>query len=142
MHEDAQVFLEDAIVGQPLPELVKKPTVSMLFRFSAVTWNAHRIHYDRDYARSENHPDILVQATMHGGFLLQMLASFAGPRGRIVSFKYANRERSFPGDILTCGGTIVSKDERKIDCEIWERNQRDQICANGSAAIVLPRKPA
>ena len=28
----------------------------LLFRFSALTYNAHRIHYDRDYARAEGYP--------------------------------------------------------------------------------------
>jgi 3-methylfumaryl-CoA hydratase len=33
-----------------------------LFRFSAVTFNAHRIHYDADYAKNvEGYPDIVVQ---------------------------------------------------------------------------------
>ena len=32
-----------------------------LFRFSALTYNAHRIHYDRDYARDiEGYPGLLV----------------------------------------------------------------------------------
>ena len=34
----------------------------LLFRFSALTYNAHRIHYDRDYARAEGYPDLVVQA--------------------------------------------------------------------------------
>jgi 3-methylfumaryl-CoA hydratase len=34
------------------------PTV--LFRFSALTYNAHRIHYDRAYAVAEGYPDLVV----------------------------------------------------------------------------------
>jgi 3-methylfumaryl-CoA hydratase len=38
---------------------------SLLFRFSALTYNAHRIHYDRDYARQvEGYPGLLVQGPL------------------------------------------------------------------------------
>ncbi|WP_439381500.1 FAS1-like dehydratase domain-containing protein [Amycolatopsis lexingtonensis] len=50
------------------------PTV--LFRFSALTYNAHRIHYDRDYAREvEGYPGLVV----HGP--LQALAMAEAVRG-------------------------------------------------------------
>jgi 3-methylfumaryl-CoA hydratase len=38
---------------------------TLLFRFSALTYNAHRIHYDRDYARNvEGYPGLLVQGPL------------------------------------------------------------------------------
>ncbi|HEY5048350.1 MAG TPA: MaoC family dehydratase N-terminal domain-containing protein [Rhizomicrobium sp.] len=38
------------------------PDPAQLFRFSALTFNAHRIHYDRDYCRNvEGYPGLLVQ---------------------------------------------------------------------------------
>jgi 3-methylfumaryl-CoA hydratase len=41
-----------------------------LFRFSAITFNAHRIHYDRDYAiREESYPGLVV----HGPLLVTLL---------------------------------------------------------------------
>lgn len=37
----------------------------LLFRYSALTYNAHRIHYDRDYAtRQEGYPGLVVQAPL------------------------------------------------------------------------------
>jgi 3-methylfumaryl-CoA hydratase len=44
-----------------------KPDSILLFRFSALTFNAHRIHYDQDYARNvEGYPNVMV----HGPLLL------------------------------------------------------------------------
>ena len=40
------------------------PTEVALFRFSALTYNAHRIHYDRTYAEAEGYPDLLVHAPL------------------------------------------------------------------------------
>ena len=36
----------------------------LLFRFSAPTYNAHRIHYDREYARSEGYPGLVVHGPL------------------------------------------------------------------------------
>ncbi len=50
------------------------PTAQLLFRFSAVTFNSHRIHYDHDYAtRVERYPALVV----HGPLTAMMLAGAA-----------------------------------------------------------------
>ena len=36
----------------------------MLFRFSALMFNAHRIHYDRDYALQEGYPGLVVHGPL------------------------------------------------------------------------------
>ncbi|KIN71214.1 HTD2 family dehydratase [Sulfitobacter guttiformis] len=50
------------------------PTEVMLFRYSALTFNGHRIHYDRDYARNvEGHAGLVV----HGPLIATMLMDLA-----------------------------------------------------------------
>ena len=51
----------------------------LLFRFSALTYNAHRIHYDRDYARAEGYPGLVV----HGPLQALLMAELAGLPGRV-----------------------------------------------------------
>ncbi len=36
----------------------------VLFRFSALTYNAHRIHYDQTYAAEEGYPDLVVHGPL------------------------------------------------------------------------------
>lgn len=51
-----------------------QPDHIQLFRFSALTWNGHRIHYDADHCRRyEGYPDIIT----HGPFTAMMLALVA-----------------------------------------------------------------
>jgi len=59
------------------------PTPPLLFRFSAATFNTHRIHYDRSYATDvEGYPDLV----MHGPLTAILLADLARRRsGRAVS---------------------------------------------------------
>jgi 3-methylfumaryl-CoA hydratase len=79
------VYREAAAPGTPAPpaspapkdaawsEEVHPDTV-LLFRYSALTANGHRIHYDQAYARDEeNYPDLVV----HGPLTATLLQGFA-----------------------------------------------------------------
>ena len=64
------------------------PSAVFLFRYSALTFNGHRIHYDLPYARDvEHYPDLVV----HGQLLATLLANYAtdlhGSRPRHFSFR-------------------------------------------------------
>ena len=62
---DAADTAEGAVVpaGDGEREIPVSPT--LLFRFSALTYNAHRIHYDRDFARDvEGYPGLLTHGPL------------------------------------------------------------------------------
>lgn len=80
-------------MGEPLPMPVASepapvgdiwhPEAVNLFRFSAATFNSHRIHYDLPYAQGvEGYPALVV----HGPFTAAKLAGFAGRDGALASF--------------------------------------------------------
>ncbi|MEV0276555.1 CoA transferase [Streptomyces sp. NPDC050610] len=59
----------------------------LLFRFSALTYNAHRIHYDRDYCRDvEGYPGLLTHGPLQAIAMAEK-ARAGGVSGR-VSFDY------------------------------------------------------
>lgn len=53
------------------------PDPVLLFRYSAMTFNGHRIHYDRDYCRDVEHYDGLV---VHGPLIATLLLEHAARR--------------------------------------------------------------
>jgi 3-methylfumaryl-CoA hydratase len=56
------------------------PDTVMLFRFSALTFNAHRIHYDADFCRDvEHYPGIVVHAPLQAILLARHLQRVAPP---------------------------------------------------------------
>ncbi|MGZ3145015.1 FAS1-like dehydratase domain-containing protein [Lentzea chajnantorensis] len=60
-------------------------TPTLLFRFSALTYNAHRIHYDRDYARDvEGYPGLLT----HGPLQALAMAEAGRRAGLAGDFEY------------------------------------------------------
>ena len=45
----------------------------LLFRFSALTYNAHRIHYDVDYVKEEGYPDLVVHGPLQALLMAEQL---------------------------------------------------------------------
>jgi 3-methylfumaryl-CoA hydratase len=85
------------------------PTV--LFRFSALTYNAHRIHYDQAYAAAEGYPDLVVHGPLQallmgeclrrsgvsmlgGQFAYRLVAPTYGAQRLAVSFSMDGRGHS------------------------------------------------
>jgi len=59
---------------------VETPIV-LLFRYSALTFNGHRIHYDRDYARNvEGYPGLVVHGPLQATLLANLAARMADGR--------------------------------------------------------------
>ncbi|WP_107706327.1 mesaconyl-C4 CoA hydratase [Nocardioides allogilvus] len=70
------------------PSLTLTVDEALLFRFSALTYNAHRIHYDHTWARMEGYTDLVV----HGPLQALMMGELhrragAGLVGRMFSYR-------------------------------------------------------
>ena len=86
-----------------LPELAANawsrtltPDTRLLFRFSALTFNAHRIHYDRPYATDvEGYPGLVVHGPLVAVLLAQLLRR-SSPRP-IASFDFRGQAPLFDG---------------------------------------------
>lgn len=78
-------FLPDALISTTYT-----PTEALLFRYSALTYNAHRIHYDRDWARKvENHTDLVVHGPLTASLLVELAERAAVDSGKqLQSFEY------------------------------------------------------
>ncbi|MEQ9695033.1 MaoC family dehydratase N-terminal domain-containing protein [Shimia sp. SDUM112013] len=52
---------------------------TLLFRYSALTFNAHRIHYDTDYTReTEHYPGLVVHGPLQATLLMQAACAHKG----------------------------------------------------------------
>src|SRR5438445_314103 len=110
-------------LGRPAPSDVPwrthiTPDAVLLFRFSALTFNSHRIHYDRPWAvEVEGYPGLVV----HGPLTTTLLVDFArdsNPGRRIVSYATQARAPLFdtaPFELR--GRPLPGSDGRR--CECW-----------------------
>lgn len=71
------------------------PNLAMIFRMSAVRYNAHRVHYDRDYTtKVEGLPGLVVPPTLVSALMLELCRAHA-PGRTIGSFSYRSVRRVF-----------------------------------------------
>jgi len=89
---------------QPLPvapvlHRVVPMSETLLFRYSAITFNAHRIHYDQAYAREiEHYPGLVVHGPLQATLLMQAACAH---KGRCpVQFDFRGVHPVFHGDAL------------------------------------------
>lgn len=92
--------------GETCPPRAYTHSRVQLFRFSAVSWNSHRIHYDGEFAASEGFPDVVVQSTLHGETLSRYALDWAGPDARLESVSWRNRATAVAGEPLTWTATV------------------------------------
>ena len=73
---------------------VIRPDPVLLFRFSALTFNAHRIHYDRPYATAvEGYPGLVVHGPLTAVLLMELVRRHVSQR--VVSFSFRGRAPLF-----------------------------------------------
>ena len=135
-----QRHLEDVAAGEELEPMVKNASRAQLFLFSAATNNPHRIHYDREYAAVEGHPDILVHGPLQGAWLSQYVADWAGPRGNVLALSWQNRARAFPERDLTFRGRVTGIADDVVTLEIWEQDDTEAVLMPATARVKLPRR--
>jgi 3-methylfumaryl-CoA hydratase len=99
--EEQELVYRAAASGPPPPPRAPSPggfDAARLFCFSALTFNSHRIHYDRDHAVGvENYPGLVVQ----GPYLAILLMDDylrAHPGAGIAAFEFEARRALFEGD--------------------------------------------
>ncbi len=80
------------------------PSPVLLFRYSALRFNSHRIHYDRKYAMEvEGAPGLIVQSSLLGQLLIELCRENA-PQRRLASISRINRQVVHDiGPITLCG---------------------------------------
>ncbi|OBK25958.1 acyl dehydratase [Mycobacterium asiaticum] len=137
-----QVYFEDVQTGSAIPALAITVTEAQMFFFSAATYNGHRIHYDKDWARDvEGYDNVLVQGPLQAALLSRALTDWIGGAGRLVAFSVQNRAIAYPGQELHFGGVVTGKQDAEgfVDVEIFCR-RGDEVLMPGTATVALPQR--
>lgn len=127
----------DYEVGDRLPEVRFEPSATQLFRFSAVTWNTHRIHYDVEWARHEGHKGVLVHSHLHAANVLRPLTDGLGPEWIVTDASYRVVRPAAAGDALVASAEVISRSEdgQRLKFAIRELNGAGEACCEGTAEV-------
>jgi 3-methylfumaryl-CoA hydratase len=125
--------------GAPAPDWpdalrrVVLPDPVMLFRYSALTGNGHRIHYDHPYVTQvEGYPGLVVhgplQATLMAGLALEAL-----PGASLLRFTFRGRRPCFDSRPLT---VLARRDGKAVAIET--RDEGGATCMTAEALLDAP----
>jgi len=106
------------------------PDPVLLFRYSALTFNGHRIHYDRPYAMGEEgYPGLVVHGPLIATLLIDLLRR-EHPAARVVSYEFKAVSPlldTAPFDV--CGRLDGST------ATLWARGPEGQLAMQASATV-------
>jgi 3-methylfumaryl-CoA hydratase len=126
--------VKDAAAAPPPPEgalvRTRTPDRVLLFRYSALTGNGHRIHYDLDYVtREEGYPGLVVHGPLQAT-LLASLAAEAMPGAALRRFAYRGRRPAFHDRALTLVA-VAGADGVRVE----SRDETGAVCMDGEATL-------
>jgi 3-methylfumaryl-CoA hydratase len=100
----------------------------LLFRYSALTFNGHRIHYDRDYVtKVEGYPGLIFHGPLQAAFLVEMAAKLRGKAPK--KFGYRGVQPLFEGSEFS-----INANDNGATMELWTANDAGQPTMKGTAA--------
>jgi 3-methylfumaryl-CoA hydratase len=106
------------------------PDTPLLFRYSALTYNGHRIHYDRDYATEvEFYPALVVHGPLLATLLLD-LAQLENPGTDLCSFSFRAMRPAFDNAPLQLRGTRTA-----TGAELWTSDTEGFIGMKATATF-------
>ena len=120
--------------GQPAPDTAElreefATDSTLLFRYSALTFNGHRIHYDRDYVTEvEGYPGLIV----HGPLLATLLVGVAQrsqPGKRLTRFDFRALRPVFDADRFALCGTASGESRTNL----WIADRDDLLAMRAEA---------
>ncbi len=107
------------------------PDPVLLFRYSALTFNGHRIHYDRSYVTEvEGYPGLIVHGPLIATLLVDLLRR-QRPHAVVKSFSFTAKSPLFdlhPFDV--CG-----RFDGERSAALWARNQQGALAMQAGAEL-------
>jgi 3-methylfumaryl-CoA hydratase len=142
--EQILVYREMPVTAVPLPrgdpapavpERVRSVAVNpvFLFRFSALTYNAHRIHYDRDYAtRTEFYPGLVVHAPLLAILVLDLAVQMR-PGIPITQFRFRAIRPTIELGPIQLGGKCEGS-----EMTLWSSDHENVVGLRATAVLGDP----
>ena len=101
----------------------------LLFRYSALTFNSHRIHYDRDYTtKVEGYPGLVVHGPLQAALIMELATKLRGGKPP-KKFTHRGVQPLFEGSEFS-----VNANDTAAGLDLWTANAEGQPTMKGTAA--------
>ena len=122
-------------VGDLLPPLRHTATTFQLFRYSAVTWNPHRIHFDEAYTREEGHAGIALHSHLRAALALRCVTEGLGAEWRVAKVTYRLRKPVYAPADLAYTARVTAADGDTMTLELIEQHPSGDVGFEGTAWV-------
>jgi 3-methylfumaryl-CoA hydratase len=100
----------------------------LLFRYSALTFNGHRIHYDREYVtKVEGYPGLIFHGPLQAALIIEMAAKLRSGKPP-KKFSYRGLQPLFEGSEFS-----INANETEAGIDLWTANAEGQPTMKGTA---------
>ena len=114
-----------------------------MVRYQGASGDFNPIHHDEEFARMAGNPGVFGHGMLTAGFVAKCITDFVGV-GNLRRYKVRFATRVWPGDTITCSGTVTRRyeegGEARIDGEVVARNQKGEVAVNGAFTAALPAR--
>ena len=136
------VYRGPAASGEPAPAGIPAPADAqwtrrivpddvLLFRYSALTFNGHRIHYDRRYVTEvEGYPGLIVHGPLIATLLLDLLRRQL-PAARVARFSFKAVKPLFD----TAPFEVCGRQDDATTVRLWARTPEGQLAMEATASL-------
>ena len=113
-----------------------RPDPVLLFRYSALTYNSHRIHYDQPYVTNvEGYPGLIVHGPLLATLLLDLLLRKV-PNGNVTHFEFrAIRPVFDTAPFAVCGEPA----DDGTSTRLWIADAEGFLCMEATARLAVDR---
>jgi hydroxyacyl-ACP dehydratase HTD2-like protein with hotdog domain len=122
-------------VSDTLEPLKHTATALQLFRYSSVTWNPHRIHFDEPYAREEGHRGIALHSHLRAALALRCVTEGLGPQWRVTKFTYRLRKPVYAPADLAYTARVTATESETMTLELTEEHQSGEAGFEGTVWV-------
>ena len=139
-----ELYIEDINEGDGIPELVKEPVSRVqLVKYAGASGDFNPLHTVEDFAKKAGFEQPIAHGMLSMAFVGQVLTDWL-PAGALKKLGTRFTAVTFPGDTVTCKGTVIRKyqegDDNLIEVEVWAETQNGTKTVQGNAVAALPTR--
>ena len=136
------LYFEDVTENAELPPfVVENLTRTDLVRYAGASGDFNPIHHDQTFAEKAGNQTVFAHGMLTAGFLGKCVTDYVG-RQNLRKFRVRFATRVWPGDTITCKGTVTKKytdgGKRFIEGDLVALNQKGETAIQGSFKAELP----